>query len=100
MVDKEFGSAGDECVVEEMLKGPECSVLAFCDGKTAKCMPGAQDHKRALDGDKGLNTGGMGAYARCPCLTPELERRTTSALSTETKASTPVAWPPTRGARA
>ena len=46
MVDKAFGAAGDECVVEEMLEGPECSVLAFCDGRTAVCMPGAQDHKR------------------------------------------------------
>jgi phosphoribosylamine--glycine ligase/phosphoribosylformylglycinamidine cyclo-ligase len=90
MVDKVFGAAGDECVVEEMLVGPECSVLAFCDGVTAVCMPGAQDHKRALDGDLGLNTGGMGAYSRCPCLTPELEaatsdivQRTVSALAAE-----------------
>jgi phosphoribosylamine--glycine ligase / phosphoribosylformylglycinamidine cyclo-ligase len=90
MVDKVFGSAGDQCVVEECLYGPECSVLAFCDGTTAVCMPGAQDHKRALDGDQGLNTGGMGAYARCPCLTKELEeeaaaiiQRTVTALASE-----------------
>lgn len=52
----------------------QVSILAICDGKTAVCMPGAQDHKRALDGDGGLNTGGMGAYAPAPCLTPRLAR--------------------------
>lgn len=52
------------------------SILAICDGKTAVCMPGAQDHKRALDGDKGPNTGGMGAYAPAPCLTPRIARET------------------------
>jgi phosphoribosylamine--glycine ligase/phosphoribosylformylglycinamidine cyclo-ligase len=62
MVDKAFGAAGDECVVEEMLEGPECSVLAFCDGKTAVTMPGAQDHKRALDGDQGLNVSQSSTY--------------------------------------
>jgi phosphoribosylamine--glycine ligase/phosphoribosylglycinamide formyltransferase/phosphoribosylformylglycinamidine cyclo-ligase/phosphoribosylamine--glycine ligase/phosphoribosylformylglycinamidine cyclo-ligase len=74
MSDKSFGSAGDTCVIESYMTGPEASCLAFCDGKTAKLMPAAQDHKRALDGDLGLNTGGMGAYAPAPCVTPELHR--------------------------
>jgi phosphoribosylamine--glycine ligase len=74
MCDKAFGSAGDTCVIESFMTGPEASCLAFCDGKTAVLMPAAQDHKRALDGDLGLNTGGMGAYAPAPCVTPELHR--------------------------
>ncbi|CAM9589850.1 unnamed protein product, partial [Discosporangium mesarthrocarpum] len=74
MLKKEFGDAGKEVVVEEFLEGEEVSILAVCDGKVARCMPGAQDHKRALDGDQGLNTGGMGAYAPAPCLTPELAK--------------------------
>mmetsp|Transcript_20673 Transcript_20673/g.29037 ORF Transcript_20673/g.29037 Transcript_20673/m.29037 type:complete len:1181 (+) Transcript_20673:197-3739(+) len=74
MMDKHFGSAGDTCVIESYLIGPEASCLAFCDGKTAKLMPAAQDHKRALDGDQGLNTGGMGAYAPAPCVTPYLQQ--------------------------
>jgi len=74
MCDKAFGSAGDTCVIESFMSGPEASCLAFCDGKTAVLMPAAQDHKRALDGDMGLNTGGMGAYAPAPCVTPELHR--------------------------
>lgn len=63
MSDGVFGSAGRTIVVEEFLRGPELTVLAFADGKTVKAMVSSRDHKRALDGDKGLNTGGMGAIA-------------------------------------
>jgi len=70
MLDQSFGSAGSEVVIEEWMEGPEVSLLTFCDGNTCVAMPPAQDHKRALDGDKGLNTGGMGAYAPAPVCTP------------------------------
>ncbi|EGG22934.1 phosphoribosylamine-glycine ligase [Cavenderia fasciculata] len=69
MVDKEFGSAGDEVVVEQFIDGDEVSVMCFSDGYTVTVMPPAQDHKRALDGDKGANTGGMGAYSPAPFVT-------------------------------
>ncbi|EIM92294.1 aminoimidazole ribonucleotide synthetase [Stereum hirsutum FP-91666 SS1] len=69
MVAHAFGSAGDEVVVEELLEGPEISVLAFSDGYTIVPLPAAQDHKRIGEGDTGLNTGGMGAYAPAPVAT-------------------------------
>ncbi|HOX56665.1 MAG TPA: phosphoribosylamine--glycine ligase [Candidatus Paceibacterota bacterium] len=73
LVKRAFGSAGANLVIQELLDGMEISLHALCDGKTAKLFPTAQDHKRALDGDRGLNTGGMGAYSPVPFLTqPEL----------------------------
>ena len=72
MDNKQFGDAGNRIVIEEFLSGPEISVLAFTDGKTIKPMVSAQDHKRAYDGDKGLNTGGMGTFSPSRIYTPEL----------------------------
>ena len=66
-----FGGAGSTVVIEEMLKGPECSLLAFVDGHTVRPMTTAQDHKRALEGDKGPNTGGMGVYSPVPFVTDQ-----------------------------
>lgn len=69
LVSKAFGSAGARIVIQEFLEGMEISLHALCDGKTAKLFPTSQDHKRALDGDHGLNTGGMGTYSPAPFLT-------------------------------
>lgn len=75
MTDREFGSAGDLVVLEEYLQGEEISILSFCDGHTIFSLPAAQDHKRALDNDQGLNTGGMGCYAPATMSTPEIMQR-------------------------
>src|ERR1700691_5405938 len=69
LVSKSFGAAGAKIVIQEFLEGIEISLHALCDGKTAKFFPTSQDHKRALDGDLGLNTGGMGTYSPTPFLT-------------------------------
>ena len=74
MENKAFGEAGAKVVIEECMTGPEVTVLAFTDGKTIVPMPSSQDHKRAYDGDKGPNTGGMGAISPCPNYTPELAK--------------------------
>ena len=75
MEEKKFGEAGNKIIIEEFITGPEVSVLAFCDGKTILPMLPAQDHKRALDNDKGTNTGGMGTFAPTPKFTPEIAQR-------------------------
>lgn len=73
MLDKQFGAAGNRMVVEEFMTGREVSVLSFVDGKTIRIMTSAQDHKRACDGDKGLNTGGMGTFSPSPFYTKEVD---------------------------
>ena len=73
MLDKHFGSAGNRMVIEEFMTGREVSVLSFVDGKTIKPMTSAQDHKRAKDGDQGLNTGGMGNFSPSPFYTREVD---------------------------
>jgi phosphoribosylamine--glycine ligase len=73
MQDKKFGNAGNTMVIEEFMTGREVSVLSFVDGKTIRIMSSAQDHKRAKDGDEGLNTGGMGTFSPSPFYTPEVD---------------------------
>ncbi|MCR5294836.1 MAG: phosphoribosylamine--glycine ligase [Lachnospiraceae bacterium] len=91
MEDKKFGAAGDKMVIEEFMTGREVSVLTFCDGKTIRPMASAQDHKRAKDGDEGLNTGGMGTFSPSPFYTPSVDefcrkniyQRTVDAMAAE-----------------
>ncbi len=78
MDERRFGDAGRAIVIEECLEGPECSIHALVDGGSYLMFPSAQDHKRALDNDAGLNTGGMGTYSPAPQLTAELEARVRS----------------------
>lgn len=73
MLDKQFGNAGNRMVIEEFMTGREVSVLSYVDGKTIKTMTSAQDHKRAGDGDTGLNTGGMGTFSPSPFYTKEVD---------------------------
>ena len=75
MADGKFGASGSKVVIEECMTGPEVTVLAFCDGKHIVPMPSSQDHKRAYDGNKGPNTGGMGAISPSPNYTPEVAKR-------------------------
>jgi phosphoribosylamine--glycine ligase len=75
MVARRFGAAGDRVVLEECLSGPEVSYFVLSDGRSFAPMSSAQDHKRIFDGDKGPNTGGMGAFAPSPLLTPALEHQ-------------------------
>ena len=72
LVANKFGSAGAEVLIEEFLDGEECSILAMVDGERAVLLPGSQDHKRIFDGDKGPNTGGMGAYSPAPVVTDDM----------------------------
>lgn len=76
MQKKIFGESGREVVIEEFLTGTEVTILAFTDGKSVKCMPSSQDHKKAYDGDQGPNTGGMGAFAPSPKFTEEIAEET------------------------
>ena len=79
LVDNRFGAAGAEVLIEEFLDGEECSILAMTDGETIVLLPSSQDHKRIFDGDKGPNTGGMGAYSPAPvvteCMLPEIKEK-------------------------
>ena len=95
MLDKKFGASGNTMVVEEFMTGREVSVLSFVDGKTIKTMTSAQDHKRAKDGDQGLNTGGMGTFSPSPFYTKEVDefcrkyvyQKTVDAMAAEEESS-------------
>ena len=92
-----FGDAGTTVVVEETLEGPECSLLALTDGTTVVPLATSQDHKRALDGDKGPNTGGMGAITPAPCYTPEIAQRCVKEIFEPTMAAMKAEGRPFQG---
>ena len=97
MLGGSLGSAGAEVVIEEFLAGEEVSFFALCDGDTAIPLVSAQDHKRVFDGDRGPNTGGMGAYSPAPALTPELARRAMDAIVLPTVRAMKARGTPFRG---
>ena len=97
MEDGSFGAAGSSVVIEEFMEGEEASLLAFTDGKVIRPMISAQDHKRAFDGDKGPNTGGMGTYAPAPVMTPEMTARAVEEILKPTIAAMAKEGCPYRG---
>ncbi|MDE6293226.1 MAG: phosphoribosylamine--glycine ligase, partial [Clostridiales bacterium] len=97
MCDKKFGSAGNEVVIEQFLKGYEVSLLTFTDGKNFSLMPTSCDHKRALDGDEGLNTGGMGAFAPCDKFSAQLLKTTVETIVKPTIAAMQKEGAPFKG---
>ncbi|MEO5987268.1 MAG: phosphoribosylamine--glycine ligase, partial [Candidatus Eisenbacteria bacterium] len=80
LIEGRFGAGGSRVVLEEYLEGEEVSIMAVCDGEHSLLLPAARDHKRAFDGDRGANTGGMGAYAPSPAVSPQLEREVTEQI--------------------
>lgn len=97
MREKKFGSAGNRIIIEQFLRGYEVSLLVFTDGVSYKTMPPSCDHKRALDGNKGLNTGGMGAYCPCPAFTDELLQRALKTIVEPTLAGCRAEGEPFKG---
>ncbi len=97
MADKKFGEAGTRLVIEECMTGPEATVLAFCDGEHLVCMPSSQDHKRAFDGNRGPNTGGMGAISPSPYYTEETAGRCMEEIFLPTVAALKAEGRPFRG---
>lgn len=97
LVGGRFGAAGEEVVVEEFLTGEEISFFALCDGERALPLASAQDHKRAFDGDRGPNTGGMGAYSPAPAMTPALQARVMAEIVEPTVAAMKAEGAPFKG---
>jgi len=93
-----LGAAGAQVVVEELLEGEEASFFALCDGETAIALASAQDHKRVFDGDRGPNTGGMGAYSPAPVMTPDMARRAMDEIVLPTVRAMKAGGAPYKGA--